>query len=553
VSFRLRALALVMLIAATAAAATGWLVLRQASSQVREAAAAGRQEVQLVTTELRTYGLTHGGWDGLPTKIGDLAERTGQRIRVVDYSGAVVADTDLLAGHAARSVVGPPILVDPLPALQLPDNQTPTMLVRLSLLALIRYRTALAQAACLAAADVPVTVRTGSDGMPEFTPAAGHEQDVARCAAMSPVAADPQAAAAAMTACQATATELVVPCLQQAFSDQIERFAPRRLQVFLGAVDETDPPLAVGPAVVAAVTVTVVVVLVALLLSRAVLRPINALTAASRRLGAGDLHERVRVTGRDEIAELGHAFNKMADSLQAAEDSQRRLISDVAHELRTPLANVRGYIEALQDRILEPGPELLDSLHQEVLLQQRIVEDLQVLALAEANALTYIRVDIELDDMLRACAAAHRLLADAAGVALAVETSVPVTVRADPDRLRQALGNVITNAVRATKSGGRVGLRLTHDAGTATVRVIDTGCGIAARDLPHVFERFWRADAARGRATGGSGLGLAIARQIVLDHGGAIDVTSTVDVGTTFTILLPVISAGSNGDMSRRV
>jgi two-component system sensor histidine kinase BaeS len=330
------------------------------------------------------------------------------------------------------------------------------------------------------------------------------------------------------------------PCLARVFLQRIDDAVPQRLRVYLGAVDQTAPSLRAAPTVVVAVIVAAAAILGGLLLSRGVLRPISMLTGASRRLGAGDLSYRVPVSGRDEIAELGRSFNRMADSLQASEERQRRLIGDVAHELRTPLANLRGYLEALRDGVVEPSPELLASLHEEVLLQHRIVEDLQDLALAEAGALTYHLTDVDVGELLETCLTAHRALAGTVGVTLSVETLEAIHICADPDRLRQMLGNLVVNAVRATAPGGAVRLSAARDDISVTIRVRDTGTGIPVADLPHLFDRFWRADAARGRTTGGSGLGLAIARQIITDHHGTIDVESARGVGTTFTITLPL-------------
>jgi two-component system sensor histidine kinase BaeS len=250
------------------------------------------------------------------------------------------------------------------------------------------------------------------------------------------------------------------------------------------------------------------------------------------------------VSGRDEIAQPGGAFNRMAASIQAGEERQRRLTGDIAHELRTPLSNLRGYLEALRDGVVDPTPELLDSLHEEALLQQRIVDDLQDLALAEAGALTYHNADVELRELLEAGRTAHRAQAEVAGVALELEAPHPVRVLADPDRLRQVFGNLVGNALRATRPGGAVTLALVRRGELATVEVRDTGKGIPAEDLPHLFDRFWRADAARGRATGGSGLGLSIARQIVADHRGTVEVRSTLGVGTVFTVTLPAAPVG---------
>jgi two-component system sensor histidine kinase BaeS len=334
-----------------------------------------------------------------------------------------------------------------------------------------------------------------------------------------------------------------IDCLQQVFAQRIFKVAPVPLQVYLGAVNDQPRALAPGPVAAAAGLVAILAIVVTALLSRRVLRPIAALTSASRRLGEGGLGERVPVVGRDELAELARSFNRMADSLQRGEERQRRLIADVAHELRTPLANLRGYLEALKDGVMPPDPELFASLHEEAVLQQRIVDDLQDLALAEAGALVYRRTRVDLGDLLETCRVGHHAVADAAGVRLAVSAppaaAEPIQVHADPDRLRQVVGNLVTNALRATAAGGSVVLAAARTGATRTITVTDTGSGISATDLPHVFDRFWRADAARSRTTGGSGLGLAIAHQIVTDHGGTMSVASTPGVGTTFTIVLP--------------
>jgi two-component system, OmpR family, sensor histidine kinase BaeS len=326
--------------------------------------------------------------------------------------------------------------------------------------------------------------------------------------------------------------------VREVFRKRTDDVAPVPLLMYLGATD--DPVrLAVTPVLGAALAVFLLALAGALLLSRQVLRPVAALTAASRRLGQGDLSSRVPVTGGDEIAALGRSFNRMADSLQAAEERQRRMVADAAHELRTPLANLRGYLEALKDGVIAPSPDLFASLHDEAVLQQRIVNDLQDLAQAEAGTLVYHRAPVDAADLLETSGTAHQAVAEAAGVRLVLDARGPLPVFVDPDRIRQVLGNLVTNAVRATPPGGQVVLAGRAVPGGAMLAVADTGHGIAPADLPHVFDRFWRADAARGRRTGGSGLGLAIAREIVAAHGGTIQVASEVDVGTTFTIHLP--------------
>ncbi|WP_065960123.1 sensor histidine kinase [Streptomyces sparsogenes] len=572
-SFRLRALALVMLLVVAATAATAWLTLRQASRQANETAAADRADINRVTGELRQYGLRHGTWDGVAPAVRELATATGQRIRITTTtgSGAVVADSDVLMGREPRRTgPGAPLLVDPRPELRLPAGLAPVAAFKTTALEIARYRSGTAYAACLTRAGTEVTVGRDEHGVPTYaagrrtggggTPASDgpcrraktssaqytrYDEAARTCLSGAGAGGGADAGAGA----DAGGGAGITPCLQRVFAEQVRDAAPPPLQVRLGALDDPPSTLAAAPAVTVAVAVAAAAILGALLLSRTVLRPVSALTAASRGLGEGDLARRVPVTGRDEIAELGRSFNRMAESLQASEERQRRLVGDVAHELRTPLANLRGYLEALRDGVVEPDPELLDSLHEEVLLQQRIVDDLQDLALAEAGALTYHRDHTDLGELLETCRTAHRAQAERAGVTLtATVPAGPVYAHADADRLRQAVGNLVSNAVRATAPGGGVRLTLERRAAEAVVRVSDTGHGIPAEQLPHVFERFWRADAARGRATGGSGLGLSITRQIVKDHQGTIGVESEVGVGTTFTMVLPLPSTEAPAD-----
>ncbi len=539
-SFRVRVLGLLMVVATAATAATAWLTLRQANRQVQETVTAGQQEVSRITGELRAYGFAHGTWEGLSPTVAALAKDTGQRIRVATESDVLLADSDALAGREPRALSSqPPILVDPRPALELPAGRVPQTSVKLAATAIADYRAAAVYAACLTRAGAEVTARPDAVGVPRIS-----------TDRRPPQCGEPDGDADAPTredldALQPCASEKrFTACLQRVFNERTGSVAPPRLDIRLGVRNESPPTLAAAPTVAVAAGVALAVILGALLLSRAVLRPVRAMTLAAKGLGEGDLARRVPVSGRDEIAQLGGAFNRMADSIQAGEERQRRLTGDIAHELRTPLANLRGYLEALRDGVVEPTPELLASLHEEALLQQRIVDDLQDLALAEAGALTYHPTRVDLRELLETSRTAHRAQAETAGIALVLEAPSPVSVTADPDRLRQVVGNLVGNALRATAAGGTVTLALRPRGELAVVEVRDTGKGISAEDLPHLFDRFWRADASRGRATGGSGLGLSIARQIVTDHRGTIEVRSTVGAGTAFTVVLPTAPDG---------
>ncbi|KOX00757.1 histidine kinase [Streptomyces sp. NRRL B-1140] len=533
-SFRFRVLGLLMLVAMAATAATGWLTLRQANRQVQESVTAGRQEVSRITGDLRAYGFAHSTWEGLSPTVRRLAEDTGQRIRVATENDVLLADSDALEGRDPRPVSNqPPVLVDPRPLLRIPARQLPRTSMKRTATAIAQYRAEAVYAACLTRAGAEVTARPDDTGVPRIST----ERRPERCEEPKGEP-DPQTPQDLEKIRTCESEPQFTTCLQRVFNERVGTAAPPRLVIRLGVRDESPPTLAAAPTMAVAGGVALAAVLGALLLSRAVLRPVRAMTLAAGGLGEGDLGRRVPVSGRDEIAQLGRAFNRMAESIQAGEERQRRLTGDIAHELRTPLANLRGYLEALRDGVVEPTPELLDSLHEEALLQQRIVDDLQDLALAEAGALTYHRVRVDLRELLEAAGTAHRAQADAAGVALRLEAPRPVDADADADRLRQVVGNLVGNALRATAPGGTVTLALARHGDRAVLQVRDTGKGIPAEDLPHLFDRFWRADAARGRATGGSGLGLSIARQIVTDHQGTIAVESTVGVGTTFTVTL---------------
>jgi two-component system sensor histidine kinase BaeS len=543
-SFRLRVLGMLMLVALAATAATAWLTLRQANRQVQETVTAGRQEISRITGALHAYGFAHGTWNGVSPTVAELAKDTGRRIRVATESDVLLADSDALAGRDPRALSSqPPLLVDPRPVLRFPEGQVPRLSMKQAVHAIAVYRATAAYAACLTRAGAEVAARPDGTGVPRIS----NGLRPSRCKEPNGEA-DPRTPQDVDAVRPCESEKPLTACLQRVFNGRVGSVSPPRLEIRLGTEDESPPALAAAPTVAVAAGVALAAILGALLLSRAVLHPVRAMTLAAKGLGEGDLGRRVPVSGRDEIAQLGGAFNRMADSLQDSEERQRRLTGDIAHELRTPLANLRGYLEALRDGIIEPTPELLASLHEETLLQQRIVDDLQDLALAEAGALTYHRCDVDLRELLKTSRRAHRAQADAAGIALELEAPRPVYVTADPDRLRQVVGNLVCNALRATPRGGIVTLALIPHDGPAVVEVRDTGKGIPAKDLPHLFDRFWRADTSRGRATGGSGLGLSIARQIITDHGGRIAVRSTVGEGTTFTIVLP--SAPERGGAS---
>ncbi len=276
---------------------------------------------------------------------------------------------------------------------------------------------------------------------------------------------------------------------------------------------------------------------------RGIAVPLAGVMAAADSVAEGDLGARVPESGRGGFRRLDESFNRMVAELERTDQLRKNLTADVAHELRTPLHVIQGNLEGLLDRVYEPTPEHINATLEEIRLLARLVDDLGTLSLSESGQLPLVIENMDLDDTLTDVVAAFRGEAEMAGIELRVQSAEvipPLTIKADVGRIQQVLGNLVSNAMRHTREGGSITLRASTADSGARIEVSDTGEGIDAKDLPFIFDRFWRGDKPRIHKAGvGSGLGLAIARQLVQAHGGAIEVRSEVGVGTTFVIDLP--------------
>jgi signal transduction histidine kinase len=270
--------------------------------------------------------------------------------------------------------------------------------------------------------------------------------------------------------------------------------------------------------------------------------PLGDLLAASERVAEGDYSARVTEQGLPEVRSLARAFNTMASRLQITAEQRRNLMADVTHELRTPLTVIQGNLEGMLDGVYPADEEHLKSILEETQLLSRLVDDLRTLALAESGALQLRKEPADLNALITDTLAAFRAQADAAGVTLriTVPPDLPL-LEIDPERMHQVLSNLIANALRYTPRQGTIQVRLeltsTKDERRAIITIQDDGPGIAAQDLPHVFDRFYKA-----QDSGGMGLGLSIAKHLVEAHGGILQAESSPGQGTTMRITLPVAS-----------
>ncbi|WP_393101688.1 sensor histidine kinase [Streptomyces sp. LN325] len=581
-----------VLIALCSVAATAWLAVQTTTRAIQEEQGQALADDTEILRQLSGYAATHADWSGVRSTLRELSGSTGRRVALTAPDRTPIADS---APPGTALPPGAAATIDPLhtdtysePGAQLsgidpravgPYRLTAAERTRLRALATTRQK-------CFLRNGIETTVKGTPSGRPVLIDANGVDGN----ANVPNECADGRLNTPTRT--EQTAldelTRIVRPCLDRehvgpsafiafgstdrimepgfAFSktphggrdtarerkgkecvtearrEQLDPTVAPVAELFLGTGDTAVPHFDMSPAnkaKVVAVTGLVLALTVAVtaLVATRLVRPLRALTQAAQQ--PPEAHARVPVTTRDETGILAMAFNELTERRERLEAQRKAMVSDIAHELRTPLTNIRGWLEVTRDGIVAPDPELLASLHEEAMLHQRVIDDLQDLAAADAGALALHPEAVRADELIEQVAAAHRVGAEAAGIALRTTVDGTPWFDADPVRMRQALGNLVSNAVRHTPQGGTVTLSARRVDDEVVLDVTDTGSGIAPEDLPSVFDRFWRAEKSRSRRTGGSGLGLSIVRQLVVAHGGTVTVTSEVGAGSMFTLKLP--------------
>lgn len=280
--------------------------------------------------------------------------------------------------------------------------------------------------------------------------------------------------------------------------------------------------------------------LLSALLITQVLSPLRLLSRATERIAHGDLPQRVTLKARDEFGRLGESFNRMIDNLRRSETIRQTMTADIAHELRTPVTIIQGSLEAVLDGVYQPTTETIAPIYEEILHLGGLIDDLRDLALAEAGELRLDKEPTDLVALVEQVTETVRASVEQVPTLHVEADSALLKVSVDPKRIHQVLSNLLSNALRVTPQDGEIRVELSRQGEEVELRVSDSGPGIAAEDLPHLFERFYRGDRARSRSAGGSGLGLAIARQWVEAHGGRIWVENCKTGGALFVVRLPL-------------
>ncbi|MCZ4123596.1 sensor histidine kinase [Streptomyces sp. H39-S7] len=576
-----------MLIAVCSIVATAWLAVQTTTRAIQQEQGQILSDDAMIHDTLTGYAAEHQTWGGVQPTIERLARATGRRVALTDQ------DRHALADSAPKGPGLPPRAFAVIDALRtdtpLPGQSATQPVSRIDPRAVGPYRLPAAEHAELAqlAGKVLACLRDegwtgkvvdGPSGRP--TVQVSREGETTRdaygfddCGLMElnrPTATERRALTGLdilVNACLSRQRSVVAgyvtlsadftwakglkaapdyqvlqECIDASRREQLRTFVAPAAQLFVSDTGTSPPRFDLSRANttrIAGVTglVLLLTVMVTALIATRLVRPLRALTDAAQQ--PTERHTRVPVTTSDETGFLAAAFNDLSERRERTETQRKAMVSDIAHELRSPLTNIRGWLEIAKDGIVVPDQRLLSSLHDEALLLQHIIDDLQDLASADAGTLRLHPEPVRLHDLLHQVADANLAHAQVAGVSIECRVEGDPQLSADPVRLRQAVGNLVSNALRHTPSGGSVRLHARRSDDMVVIEVADTGSGIAPEDLPNIFDRFWRAERSRSRRTGGSGLGLAIVRQLAQAHGGTVSARSVPGESTVFTLRLP--------------
>ncbi|WP_188042421.1 sensor histidine kinase [Microbacterium sp. ANT_H45B] len=577
----IRYLAACLLLVLASVVGTVWLAQTSEYRYDQQVSDLNLARDQQVIDALTIWAGSHADWDDVGPMLLRLSQETGRRIALVDGAGKVIADTapGLPRPQPATRLLDPlQILADPLTL----DSRLhegvngPFLLDDAQRGQLARQASAVVE--CLGDAVVETAVWgsgrpvvAGFDDAPDCGRAALNSplpteraalddvrdrMNVCLLAAGEPPVTDVELdlspsivpsylALRSIRAAGDVVDDITVDCLMQARSAQAAATTAPAVHLVItdergderGLLDASPGSIARTAAVVAALSALLAAA--AALIIVPTLRSARRLEVAVDRFSAGDRDARTGLRARDDLADVGAAFDRMSAEIAGHEASRRRLLGDIAHELRSPLTNIRGWVEAADDGLGLDDAELHRLVLDEAGRMERITGDLQLLALAESGDLQLERTTCDAAGIVRELFDAHRARAATAGITLTVDAPPVLPLRTDPARLRQILDNLLANALRHTPTGGHVSLEARVSEGRVRIAVVDDGEGIPSADLPRVFDRLWRGEPSRVRAGESTGLGLSIARGLAEALGGTLDAQSTLGEGSRFELSLP--------------
>ena len=577
-----RLLATSVLIAVASVTATAWLATQSTTRAIHQEQSRSLADDKRVYDLLIGYAATHRDWSGVSALLRGVGPDAGRRITVTTEQRELIAQS---AAGGSVATARPFVRVDPLHVDQALSGRTGTIDARV----IGPYQLTPAESAnsrkqlqwqltCMHEAGVEGRVTSGDFGQPVVLAVGPDPQQVAAgCGKKLQQALGAQKAALrslslSTQAClglgkssslsinqdftvrslQASAADrsrdlsppTVAACVHEARIQQMRSYVAPPALLFITDTDsgQEQPVFRLSRSGAARIVwvsggVLLATIVLTVVTGRRLVRPLQALTEAA--MTPSERPAPMPVTGQDEIAHLARALNDLAERRDRAEEQRRLLVSDVAHELRNPLTNIRAWLEAAQDDVVAINHALVDLLQDEAAVLHHVVDDLADLAAADAGSLRLHQEPVYLRDVLEQVCDLHQGPAQKRQIMLTAQLTDDPLMNVDPVRLRQIVSNLLSNAIRYTPAGGRITMSMTVVDAVPTITVADTGVGIAADDLPRIFDRFWRADSSRTRATGGSGLGLPIARKLAEAHGGSLTAHSRVGEGTAMTLRLP--------------